>query len=110
MGSGSLFKPRFRRVSVFSEKSVFEIKVQKDAPGSVSPLRVRIFGVWAPGPRFGPVFGLFRFSEKSVFELRVQKDAPGPISPLRVRIFGVWAPGPSFNPVFDVFRFSFFQS
>ena len=71
-----------------------ELTVQKDAPGPVSPLRARIFGVWAPGPRFGPVFGVFRFSEKkTVLEVKVQKDAPGPVSPLRVRIFGVWALG-----------------
>ena len=49
------------------ENSVLEMKVQKDAAGSVSPLRVRIFGVSAPGPRFGPVFGVFRFSGKNPF-------------------------------------------
>ena len=57
-----------------------EIKVQKDAAGSISPLRVRIGSVWVPGASFGPVFGVFRFSGKSVFEIRVQKDAPGPVS------------------------------
>ena len=69
------------------------------------PLRVRIFGVWAPGASFGPVFGVFRFRKKTVLEKMVQKDAPGPVSPLRVRIFGVWAPGAIFGPVFGIFRF-----
>ena len=83
------------------------MKVQKDAAGSVSPLRVRIFGVRAPGACFGPVSGVFWFSKKkNVSGRTVQKDAPGPISPLRVRIGGVWAPGPSFLPVFGVFRFT----
>ena len=82
-----------------------EIKVQKDAPGSVSPLRVRIFGVWARGAFLNPVFAVFLFSEKSVFEIRVQKDAPGPVSPLRVRIFGVWARGAFLKLRFQ--RFSF---
>ena len=50
----------------FREKSVLEIRVQKDAPGLVSPLRVRIGGVWALGAWFGPVLGVFRFSEKNV--------------------------------------------
>ena len=67
-----------------------ELTVQKDAPGPVSPLRVRIFGVWAPGALKNLVLDVFRFSEKKlVFEIRVQKDAPGSVSPLRVRIFGV---------------------
>ena len=85
------------------EKSVSEKTVQKDAPGPISPLRVRIVGVWAPGAWFGPVFGV---RKKSVLEIEVQKDAPGPVSPLRVRIGGVWAPGAWFGPVLGVFRFS----
>ena len=48
---------------VFQEKTVLELTVQKDAPGPVSPLRVRIFGVRASGACFGHVFGVFRFSE-----------------------------------------------
>ena len=51
----------------FQEKSVLELTVQKDAPGPVSPLRARIFGVRAPGAIFGPVFGIFRSSEKIRF-------------------------------------------
>ena len=81
----------------------FGRRVQKDAPGPVSPLRVRIFGVWALGASFGPVFGVFRRSKETVLERMVQKDAPGPVSHLRVRIFGVWAPEACFGPVLGVF-------
>ena len=42
-------------------KSVSEKTVQKDAPCPISPLRVRIVGVWVPGASFDPVFGVFRF-------------------------------------------------
>ena len=56
------FKTPFWAFFDFRKKSVLEIRVQKDAPGPVSPLRVRIFGVWAPGASFGPVFDVFRFS------------------------------------------------
>ena len=34
---------------------------QKDARGSISPLRVRMEGVWALGGFFDAVFGIFRF-------------------------------------------------
>ena len=91
MGSGEPFKTPFSQFFFFRKKSVFELRVQKDAPGPVSPLRVRIFGVWAPGAFKNLVLGVFRISEKSVFEIRVQKDAPGSVCPLRVRNFGVWA-------------------
>ena len=46
---------------------MFELRVHKDAPGPISLLRVRIFGVWARGAIFGPVFGVFRFSGKIRF-------------------------------------------
>ena len=59
MASGSLLKPRFGLFSDFQKKKI-EIRVQNDAPGPVSPLRVRIFGVWARGAFFGLVF--WRFS------------------------------------------------
>ena len=49
LGSRSPLKPRFGRFSSFGKKTVFEIRVQKEAPGPVSPLRVRIFGVWVQG-------------------------------------------------------------
>ena len=53
------FKTPFWAFFDFREKSVFEIRVQKDAPGPVSPLRVRIGSVWALGAQFDPVFGFF---------------------------------------------------
>ena len=36
-----------------------EKMVQKDAPGPISPLRVRIGRVWALGGQFDPDFGVF---------------------------------------------------
>ena len=94
----------------FRKKSGFERMVQKDAPGPVSPLRVRIFGVWAPGAMFALFLSFFDFRKKTVLERMVQKDAPGPVSPLRVRIFGVRAPGACFGPVFGDFRKYIFKS
>ena len=58
------FKTPFWAFFDFREKTVFEIRVQKDAPGPVSPLRVRIGSVWALGAQFGLVFGVCRFSAK----------------------------------------------
>ena len=58
------FKTLFWAFFDFQKEIISEIKVQKDAPGPISPLRVRIGGVWAPGPSFLPVFGVFRFTEK----------------------------------------------
>ena len=68
-GLGEPFKTLFSPFFYFSETSVFEIRGQKDAPGSISPLRARIDGVWAPGASWLPIFGVFRFAEKlkSVF-------------------------------------------
>ena len=60
-----LFLVPFLAFFDFQEKSVLELTVQKDAPGPVSPLRVRIFGVRASGACFGHVFGVFRFSENT---------------------------------------------
>ena len=61
MALGALFGAVFG-IYDFRKKSVFEIKAQKDAPGPVSPLRVRIGRVWAVGALFGPVLGVFRIS------------------------------------------------
>ena len=58
------FKTLFLAFFDFQKKIISEIKVQKDAPGPISPLRVRIGGVWAAGALFLPVFGVFRFAEK----------------------------------------------
>ena len=58
------FREPFNGLFSVCGKSVLEIKVQKDAPGPISPLRVRIGGVWAAGALFLPVFGVFRFAEK----------------------------------------------
>ena len=58
-GLGELFLALFLAFFDFGKKTVLERMVQKDAPGPVSPLRVRIFGVRAPGACFGPVSGVF---------------------------------------------------
>ena len=47
----------------FLKKNVSGRTVQKDAPGPISPLRVRIGGVWAPGAWFGAVLGVFWVSK-----------------------------------------------
>ena len=60
----SKYVVHFLKTTKFRETK-FGRRVQKDAPGPVSPLRVRIFGGWARGASFGPV----------------QKDAPGPVPP-----------------------------
>ena len=63
------FKTPFWAFFDCRNKSVFEIRVQKDAPGPISPLRVRIFGVWAPGACSGPVLCVFRFSDVVMYFL-----------------------------------------
>ena len=45
-----------------SRKIEFLKRGQKDAQGSISPLRVRMKGVGAQGPRFDSVFNVFVFS------------------------------------------------
>ena len=64
-GLGELFLALFLAFFDKQKKTVSGRTVQKDAPGPVSPLRVRIGRVWALGAWFGAVFGVFQISVKS---------------------------------------------
>ena len=45
---------------------IFRYTCQKDAPRSISPLRVRMKGVWTPGASFDVVFGVFRSRNRAL--------------------------------------------